>query len=115
MRPFRWTKNENELIEVDELDQEEVQRMANQKLAELEDLEGELGIGFRLLSNILKEGIYYEYNKDQYMYIRGGLLILDIKNKCFYCNYTEDDRLVFYFKDYRGSWALTKDELILPF
>ena len=116
---MRWTKKEEnhyKLIDyISEVSEEEIQIQANKKLGEYEDIEDDLGITFSLLVKILKNGINEEYNKDEYRYIPGENLILDIKNKCFYCDYTEDDRLIFYFKDYMYTWALTKNELELPF
>lgn len=120
MKIFRFIKKVNEYeyipVEVDEVLPEAVQNSANQELYDIEQKEEELGISFILLVNILTDGIYEEYEQDQFRHIPGEDLIVDIRNKCLlYYNLTENDRRVFYFERYRDNWALTKEDLILPF
>ena len=89
----------------------------HKKLEELENIEGEMGIGLNILFEVLschkivhksEDGEYYEYDK----------LLLDYENGVILCNYKEDgdiDDLTDYVKiplnEYGKTWALGKKRI----
>lgn len=95
-------------------------KLLNNKLGQLEDIEDELGIDLITLFKALKE-------QQPIYYVNGSI----IKFECFsneYCYYYKDIDFKYkslniykdicsleeslYFKDYGKTWALTKEELL---
>lgn len=83
------------------------------KLADLEDIEEELGIELITLFKALKEGIWVKYDSDFGMTNKPKIKItkdtatgICYRNKKWYIQ--EDETLI---KDYGKTWALTRKEL----
>lgn len=83
------------------------------KLADLEDIEEELGIELITLFKALKEGIWVKYDSDFGMTNKPKIKItkdtateICYRNKKWYIQ--ENETLT---KDYGKTWALTKEEL----
>ena len=85
----------------------EKEKLAFEKLEQIEDIEEELGIDLVTLFKALKDGVYYKY-KYGYEYRI---------SKCRKCYLTGNRTLVVdyhtykYLCDYGKTWALTKEEL----
>ena len=88
------------------------------KLQELEDIEEELGIDLLTLFKALKNGIYLKFGSEKNIgvyYEHRAILPRHFDKD--YKGYFIDLQLElsinfnFYFKDYRKTWALTKEEL----
>ena len=120
---MRWTKNRCEIAEIDELNEDEVQAMANQKLSDLEDIEDKVGLTLTSLFKALENGIYYRhlnldgtYDEEIYFEEPEHLSIGLNGLICAYTDYYDDDlRYEYSYKDYRNRWALSREELELPF
>lgn len=89
------------------------------KLADLEDIEDELGIEIITLFKALKNGLYYKvlYSNIKAHKVDEYVCYTDY----VYCYYDADDihsyviattRDNFCFNDYGKTWALTKEELL---
>ena len=87
------------------------------KLADLEDIEDELGIGLDVFHKLMEMQYCGEpnilYVKDKDMIVQVGILEIDYckKKLIFYKdkNYNED--YIYGFWQYGKTWALTKEEL----
>ena len=93
------------------LEEQVNQAVIYNKLADLEDIEDELGINFITLLKALKNG--FRTKGDYFGYTsRDALHLVDLKNKRFYspaCS--EGPEIKYLFEDYGKTWALTKEEL----
>lgn len=85
------------------------------KLADLEDIEEELGIELITLFKALKNGVYYFAYQSQlthdYVSLIDNYVIFGPVDKLYFTfkTWCENDPLL--FKDYGKTWALTKEEL----
>ena len=77
-----------------------------EKLGELEDLEEELGISLPILFKALKNGIYTR----DYGWLLVEHFVLKMKEQ-LHCRPTYMKELRLALKDYKKTWALTKEEL----
>lgn len=81
------------------------------KMYQIKNIENELGIDLTILFEALKNGIYFRNPTNNK--INSSLLIcgeLEISEKGLTMLSMEMD-ILFYFKDYGKTWALTKEEL----
>ena len=86
-------------------------RDALQKLATLEDIEDKLGIDLLTLFKSLEQGIWFRNIVDNKMRCSIPMCAeLEISKKGLTLISMEMD-ILFYFKDYGKTWALTKEEL----
>lgn len=73
------------------------------KLGQLEDIEEELGIDLITLFKALKNGVW----------VKAFVGIVFIQVSCNYFAFLNNEiaPMIYYFKDYGKTWALTKEEL----
>ena len=96
----------------DTVTKEDIQNAANEKLYNIEEAEREMGIPFLVLYNAIKYGFY---DKDGDYYEPWDYSI-ELGSNCL--KETFEDYMngkSFNFEDYRKTWALTKEELELPY
>ena len=79
---------------------------AIQKLAQLEDIEEELGIDLITLFKALKDGVYYLDAQKKLRWCQAKNLVISQKALRVYRHRYK------LFKDYGKTWALTKEELL---
>lgn len=101
-----------DVIDSDDLTHEQMVGVAIDSLGEHEDLEEEVGMGFLAISYMLKTGIYIKKG-DDLVSIPGNELSLRYDNNKFFIYHDSIGCLD--FKDYRKSWAISENELLLPF
>ena len=128
---FRFIKKVNDYgyyqpVEVDEELIESVQNAANETLYKIEEAEEKLGTHFLVLYHALTEGIYasmYGGEPDDEInritFIDPKYLVLRLCDGEPYLYYEwgwpGPDYSTYLLKEYRTTWALRKEELILPF
>lgn len=116
----RWTKKSDNGYELsfpscllEELDEKDITRIAMNKLGKLEEIETKLGVDLDILwKAIEQQKVWVSYDNkidccDSCDYMLGKDFI--------YFYWDNGKHLVFKLSDYRSCWALTKEELILPF
>lgn len=85
------------------------------KLADLEDIEEELGIELEVLFSALKNGIYYFASDGQlthdYVWLEDDHVCTGQQNKLSFSFLTYSTRQTLLFENYGKTWALTKEEL----
>ena len=86
----------------------EKEKLAFEKLEKIEDIEEELGVDLEIFLKALENG-FYRYRptaRNNVIYFIAKPKV-NMKQKCFtYGSYGKS-----YFKDYRKTWALTKQDL----
>ena len=85
------------------------------KLADLEDIEEELGIELTVLFSALKNGVYYFAYQSQlthdYVSLIDNYFSFGPVDKLYFTFKTWRENEPLLFKDYGKTWALTKEEL----
>lgn len=86
------------------------------KLADLEDIEEELGIELTVLFSALKNGVYCFANQEQlihdYVWLVNHYVTVGIPTKIYFSLKTFYDGQALSVEDYGKTWALTKEELL---
>lgn len=86
------------------------------KLADLEDIEEELGIELITLFKALKNGVYYFDEQGQlirdYVSLVNNYIGVGTPEKISFSFLTYSTRQMLLFRDYGKTYALTKDELL---
>ena len=85
------------------------------KLADLEDIEEELGIELTVLFSALKNGVYCFANQNQliheYVWLVNHYVTAGIPTKIYFSLKTFYDGQALSVEDYGKTWALTRKEL----
>ena len=85
------------------------------KLADLEDVEEELGIELRIMFKALKDGVWY-YNNGQllhdYVWLINDYLTVGTPDKLSFSLKTFLRKKILLFETYGKTWTLTKEELL---
>ena len=88
--------------------------LGQQKLAQLEDIEEELGLDLIILFKALKSGVYYyigqQLTRDYVSLI--SKYLTNYNDKLGYDFITMFEKKLLLFEDYGKTWALTKEELL---
>ena len=85
------------------------------KLADLEDIEEEIGIDLLTLFKALKDGVWYYNDSSQliheYVWLISNYLTVEPHDKISSSFMTIYENQILLFADYGKTWALTKEEL----
>ena len=85
------------------------------KLADLEDIEEEIGVDLTILFKALKNGVYYFNDQGQliheYVWLINNYISVGTHDKISSSFMTIYENQILLFQDYGKTWALTKEEL----